>query len=117
MKHQTIYKKLGISYTYYTKLRNKYRFFSYITDVLTLNYVLHLDDSLCEDLIEDLREIIACKWVLRGLDMALFGGLVCFKPSILGYLQGINKLVTPYQSHKWQYPNTNNNGDTSVINI
>ncbi|TXH56059.1 MAG: hypothetical protein E6Q89_05930, partial [Bacteroidia bacterium] len=78
MKHQTIYKELGISYKNYTKLRNKYRFFAYITDLLTLDYVLNLDNVLANQLLDDLKEILQYKAVLRGLDLALFGKLSCF---------------------------------------
>jgi len=103
MKHQAICQELHISYKNYTKLRNKYRFFSYITDILTLDYVLNLDTSLVEGLLDDLREILSRKSVLRGLDLAIFEGLTSFKPDNLLYLQNLANPVSRYQTHKWSY--------------
>ncbi len=106
MKHQTIYQELGISYKYYTKLRNKYRFFAYITDLLTLDCILNLETKLVDRLLDDLQKILLHKSVLHGLDMALFGYLNCFKVDNLQHIQNLTKAINRYQSHKWQYPNT-----------
>lgn len=118
MKHQTIYKELGISYKNYTKLRNKYRFFAYITDLLTLDYVLNLDNVLANQLLDDLKEILQCKAVLRGLDLALFGSLSCFSLDNLHIIRSIAEATDRYQSHKWQYGNSDvGAGSGNVINI
>ena len=109
MKHQTIYKELGISYKSYTKLRNKYRFFAYITDLLTLDYVLSLDGNLANSLLADLKKILQHKAVLRGLDLALFGGLSCFNIQNLEHIRAIAPAIGRYQSHKWQYDDGDNN--------
>lgn len=103
MKHQTIHKQLGISHKNYTKLRNKYRFFAYITDLLTLDYVLNLDDDLVNGLLKDLHEALLHKSVLRGLDMALFTSMTCFKPDNLAFIRSLTQAVNHYHSHKWQY--------------
>ncbi len=103
MKHQTIYKELGISYKNYTKLRNKYRFFAYITDLLTLDYVLHIDENLVSNLLRDLKEILQHKAVLRGLDLALLGSLSCFNLDNLQLIRSLAEATNRYQSHKWQY--------------
>lgn len=105
MKHQTIYKELSISYKNYTKLRNKYRFFAYITDLLTLDFVLNIDDNLANNLLDDLKEILQHKAVLRGLDLALFGGLGCFSSDNLHIIRSLAEATDRYQSHKWQYGN------------
>ena len=121
MKHQTIYKELGISYKNYTKLRNKYRFFAYITDLLTLDYVLNLDNVLTNQLLDDLKEILQHKAVLRGLDVALFGSLSCFSLDNLHIIRSLAEATDRYQSHKWQYGNSDIGhtgiGDKNVINI
>lgn len=105
MKHETIYKELGISYKNYTKLRNKYRFFAYITDLLTLDYVLNINGALANNLLEDLKEILQHKAVLRGLDLALFGGLSCFSLDNLHIIRSLAEATDRYQAHKWQYGN------------
>lgn len=109
MKHQTIYKELGISYKNYTKLRNKYRFFAYITDLLTLDYVLSLDNVLVNQLLDDLKEILQHKAVFRGLDLALFGKLACFNMQNLEHIRTIAPAISRYQSHKWLYDDGDNN--------
>ncbi|MFN8770894.1 MAG: hypothetical protein ACK5WP_08535 [Neisseriaceae bacterium] len=114
MKHQTIYKKLGISYKNYTKLRCKYRFFAYFTDILTLDYVLNLSEEVINQILLDLQEILTRRTVLRGLDLALFGELNCFKAENLENMRNFANTITHYQSHKWNYDDINNPGtDTS----
>ncbi|MBP9742800.1 MAG: hypothetical protein KBD37_05530 [Burkholderiales bacterium] len=103
MKHQTIYKKLGISYKNYTKLRNKYRFFAYITDLLTMDYLLNLDIEMVDGLVADLQEMLRHKGILRGLDVALFANTTCFKPDNLAFIRNCSDTVNRYQMHKWHY--------------
>lgn len=101
MKHQIIYKRLNISYKYYTKLRNKYRFFAYITDILTLDYIFNLNQRLIDELFADLQEILQHKGLLQGLDLALFGNLTCFKSYNLEHIRNLAPAISRYQSHKW----------------
>lgn len=103
MQHKTICNELKLSYKHYTKLRNKYRFFAYITDLLTLDYVLGLSKGFVNELVKDLREALEHKGVLRGLDLVLFGDLHCFKADKLAYMQNLAEVVTHYQNHKWNY--------------
>jgi hypothetical protein len=116
MKHQTIYKQLNISYKNYTKLRNKYRFFAYITDLLTLDYVLSIAEELSNNLLIDLREALRHKGVLQGLDLAMFGGLNCFSEDNLHHIRSLADAINRFQSHKWQYDMPNNK-ITKIENI
>ena len=103
MKHQVICKELNIRYNDYTKFRHRYKFFSYITDILVLSYALKLDEELRMGLISDLRQVLANKPLMNGLDLALCGSLTCFKQDNLGYLRQISSTVNRFQEHKWQY--------------
>lgn len=111
MKHQLICKELELSYGTYTKLRNKYRFFSYITDVLALDYVLNLDYDFTQSMLVDLRSILANRNVLHGLDLALFGKLNCFNSDNLLYLKYLTPAVSRYQTHRWNYGDSLDWGD------
>lgn len=104
MKHQQIHKELGISYKYYSKLRSKYKFFAYITDLLTLDYVLNLDELLAQGLLNDLKLCLTkYKGSFSGLELALFGNLVSFDN--VAYLKSLTSSVDRFQEHKWHYAN------------